>query len=597
MPPPPDTQDPLDALKGIIGPNSVDTRVDVHRRRPKRLLKDVKFEDASLEDFAKPDPPSGDVVRSEANAASTYHKEQHKYEDFQTSIADCDEVLKSVEIYLTNFQAELGQVSAEIENLQTRSIEMNAKLENRKKVETLLGPAVEEISISPQTVRAIAEAPVDESWLQALKELETRSVAIESKLKSDEPIKALDDVKPMLDDLKAKAIERIRDFTVGQIKALRSPNINAQILQQQTFLRYKQLYAYLAGNHPTLGDEIGQAYINTIRWYYLHNFTRYHAALQGLQIHNVDQLDLLGSDSTTSRRANVSANGKTSFAPHDAFNLGRRGDVLKSAGSAITSYLASETKAPQYMEVPFQNYNSALIDNVCHEYSIDSEIFSTKSFQQVSRKATEIFEPVFALGQSLTKSLIEQSTDCLGVLICVRLNQHFAFELQRRKVPVAESYINGTNMLLWPRFQQIMDLHCESLKKTATSSSAARNATNTALSLVGSGSTSDLSKSSSVAPHLITQRFGQFLHGILALSSEAGDDEPVFNSLIRLRNEFDSLMLKLSKSVGGDQRKRLRFLENQYSLILTILGDVQGKLAEEMKASLVERLNEARNRG
>ena len=51
-------------------------------------------------------------------------------------------------------------------------------------------------------------------------------------------------------------------------------------------------------------------------------------------------------------------------------------------------------------------------------------------------------------------------------------------------------------------------------------------------------------------------------------------------------------MQKLSKSVGGpaDQRKRLRFLENQYSLIRTIVGDVKGKLAEEFVSYLDEKL-------
>jgi vacuolar protein sorting-associated protein 52 len=55
------------------------------------------------------------------------------------------------------------------------------------------------------------------------------------------------------------------------------------------------------------------------------------------------------------------------------------------------------------------------------------------------------------------------------------------------------------------------------------------------------------------------------------LSSEAGDDEPISNSLSRLRNEFDSLLSKLSKGMG-DARKRERFMFNNYSLIQTIIS-------------------------
>lgn len=247
---------------------------------------------------------------------------------------------------------------------------------------------------------------------------------------------------------------------------------------------------------------------------------------------------------------------------HDPFNIGRRIDILRSNNStALSSYLAEEEKAAHGLEVPFRNFNLALVDNISAEYSVVTEMFATDSYKEASRKVVQIFEPVFALGQAMTKNLIETSTDCLGILLCVRLNQHFAFELQRRKVPVAESYINGTNMQLWPRFQMVMDMHCESLKRAAA---ATNRGAMSAMSLAGG----DVN---SAAPHFLTQRFGQFLRSILLLSNEAGDDEPVSNSLARLRSEFDALLTKLSKA-SGDPKRKERFLFNNYSLILTIVG-------------------------
>lgn len=108
-----------------------------------------------------------------------------------------------------------------------------------------------------------------------------------------------------------------------------------------------------------------------------------------------------------------------------------------------------------------------------------------------------------------------------------------------------------------------MDAHCESLKRVAANTG--RSAVS-ALSLAGGD---DLSRST--APHFLTQRFGQLVHGILVLSSDAGDDEPVSNSLRRLTAEFDSLLAKLSRT-GGDTKRRERFLYNNYSLILTIIS-------------------------
>lgn len=93
-----------------------------------------------------------------------------------------------------------------------------------------------------------------------------------------------------------QAIERIRDFFISQIKALRSPNINAQIIQQRAFLMFKDLYGFLAKHQAQLAEEIGQAYINTMRWYYLSHFTRYKLALDKIPLYNVGIHDAIGGD-------------------------------------------------------------------------------------------------------------------------------------------------------------------------------------------------------------------------------------------------------------------------------------------------------------
>lgn len=589
--PPPDVEDPYLVLRRILGDAKDARSREANGDRETDVEDgslDIDFGELNLHEYAKREIPQSKHSNQVTGQQLRLKDDRREYEELHASVIQCDDVLKSVEAYLTNFQTELGQVSAEIESLQSRSVQLNAKLENRRKIEKLLGPAVEGISISPITVKTIADGAVDENFVRALNEVEARAAVLEAKSSETEPAKALLDIKPLVDDLKARAIERIRDFIVAQIKALRSPNINAQLIQQQTFIKYKDLYAFLARNHAVLSEEVGQAYINTMKWYYHSNFSRYRQAIEKLPLHIIDQNDAIGADPVPARR-NVLSGAKATSVQHDTFNIGRRGDALKSSNTtAITSYLAEENRGTHYLETPFHNFNQALMDNVCAEYAIVTELFSSSSFQQVSRKVIEIFEPTFALGHALTKQLIENTVDCLGVLLCVRLNQHFAFELQRRKVPVVDSYINFTNILLWPRFQQVMDIHCESLKRVSAPGTRGAVA---AFSLVGGN---DASKAS-LAPHSVTQKFGQFVQSILALSAEAGDDEPVSNSLTRLRSEYESLMTKLAKSVG-DASKRARFLSNNYSLVLTIISDTHGKLAEEQKEHFSDLLKEVRGK-
>ena len=162
---------------------------------------------------------------------------------------------------------------------------------------------------------------------------------------------------------------------VAQIKALRSPNINAQIIQQQHFIRYKDLFTFLHRHHPQLAEQIGQAYMNTMRWYFVNQFTRYHKALEKIKLHIIDKHDVLGQDDG-SRKSNILSGAKATT-PHDAFNLGRRIDMLKTSNqAALSSFLAEEEKSTHYMEVPFRNFNLALVDNASAEYSFLTTFFA-----------------------------------------------------------------------------------------------------------------------------------------------------------------------------------------------------------------------------
>ena len=576
-----DVPDPVEVLESILGPlqqGEKENGTYVANERPTELLEDIDFSGLSLEEFAS----AGSKVVSNGTQRGTrdppavedFEKEKDRFEDLHKSILACDEVLKSVETYLTSFQADLANVSTEIETLQNRSTALNNKLQNRREVEKVLGPEAETLAISPAVVRKITTGAVDEGWIKALDELDRRSKSIDAKLKEGKDIKAAQDVRPFIDEVFTKAVERIRDYVVSQIKGLRSPSINAQVIQQNSFLRFKDVFAFLARQQPALAEEISQAYINTMRWYYLSHFTRYKASLQKMNVHIIDQTAVIAAESGATKGGRG--------INYDTFSIGRRMDILRTSNdTALPSFAADEDKGMHYLEVPFRAFNLALVDNASSEFSFLTEFFSKQPFQATRRKFNEVFMPSFELGQTLTKELIENSLDALGVLTCVRLNQHFAFELQRRKVPAVEGYINATNMLLWPRFQQIIDAHCESIRKVTGSLSG--KPAGSALTL-----TSSASPNQTTAPHPLTQRYANFLQGILALSSEACDDEPVSNSIGRLRNDFEAFLTKLSKGIA-EARKRERFLYNNYSLVCTIIAETEGKLADELKGHYLER--------
>ena len=108
-----------------------------------------------------------------------------------------------MESYLGNFQADLASVSAEIETLQSRSALLNTKLENRKVVESYLGPAVEKLSVAPATVKKITEGVIDSEFENALDEIEKRTKSSAGNL-NETPIKAYADIQVLLQNLQYK---------------------------------------------------------------------------------------------------------------------------------------------------------------------------------------------------------------------------------------------------------------------------------------------------------------------------------------------------------------------------------------------------------
>lgn len=117
----------------------------------------------------------------------------------------CDELLKSVERYLSSFQSDLAAVSAEIETLQNRSTALNNKLENRKTVEKLLNPVISQVMLPSGVVKYISDRPLDESWTVPLDELYARNKNLSSS-DSLKDVRAVEDLKPVINDLSDKVV-------------------------------------------------------------------------------------------------------------------------------------------------------------------------------------------------------------------------------------------------------------------------------------------------------------------------------------------------------------------------------------------------------
>lgn len=95
------------------------------------------------------------------------------------------------------------------------------------------------------------------------------------------------------------------------------------------------------------------------------------------------------------------------------------------------------------------------------------------------------------------KTYVENTYDAIGLLFCIRINGQNLRIMQKRRLPHLDHFLNLVNILLWPRFQHIMGLHIESMKKADPKK---------------------LMTTKDPLPHIITRRYAEFSASILTLN-------------------------------------------------------------------------------
>lgn len=551
----------IDVLGGILG------ELPVIDEKPPEREDGLELLTRSLDIISKAKDPQSNKVDTDENELKNYEQKMTEFENLHKVIEVSDAKLKEIQEFLSSRQSDLDLLSKDMESLEVRSRDISAKLKTKQAVENKLAPIVEALIIPPMIVRQIADGEISLQWKSALKYIVQRQNELTSLKNRGGEVKAIKGAEAQLRLVVDKAVERIRDFIVTRIKSLRVAGINAQAIQKD-LLNYRELYSFLAKANSSLAKDLFQAYINTMIWYYSSFFQRYYKSLEKLNLHKIDKTVLLGSDDHSRRGLLFYSRSGSTMKTVDSLNLGNRGNIISSDDPSVMLAQIAETNNMQHwMEIGFRSFNLALMDNITVEYQFLTEFFKLKNGEEVTRVFNNIFDKTFQIGQEFTKFLLEESYDAFGILICIRLVRKLEFELQHRRIPVGENYLNLQLINLWPRFQIVIDSHCDSLRR-ATSRASIHNSND------GSGS--------ALVPHQITQTFSIFISGILTLCEGEDDSgEPVSNSLQRLRNEFELLLTKISAAFP--QNKREVFLYNNYFLVCTILSDVTGKLAEKEK--------------
>lgn len=564
----------------------------------------------------------------------------NEYTSFERHIEDYRAKLAPVEKFLSEFNAELTQLSDSLLALQRQSEQLSSTADFDKTITDKLNPVILDLIVPPDVVASISTGDINEEWTENLKFINEKIQLINNIENGIHPnpaykeSRAFEHLKKNIELLRLKSIERIRDFLITQIKLLRSNSkVSSQTVQQRLLL-VKDAYVFLKTNHKDLANQLQLAYIYTMRWYYHTKFAKYLYSLQSLNVRHVDSTVVLGQNpgddrlsifgsgfkswisssgaQTPTNSSNIPGLNTTMTLNEYLLSVDKRKEILETnvlePATAIPSQIAETTPFAYWLEFIYNQWSISLVDNIVVEY-----LFMVEFFYQGSEKFDDVaslklandatgkhgkgkhdwshmmFEGVFRIGHEFVTWLITHhpiahtkgassnlpraavtasssgSCDAFAVLLIIRLIQQQQSRLHNEfHIPTLDDYLNSLLMILWPHFTKIVDLNCESLRRV----------------LMRAG------RETNLAPVSTTQQFAQFLLGLLKLTLSENSEykgEPLYFSISRLRNVFETLLTKLSNHFFGTGSAKTTekeiFLFNNYFLVVSILKNENEDLA------------------
>ncbi|RKO94915.1 Vps52-domain-containing protein [Caulochytrium protostelioides] len=568
------------------------------------LIRDAIAHGIDLRDRAR--DVGHDLVDAEYTYAERQAAQTMQLVQLHATVEESAALLVTMEKLLGQFVDDLGAITGEITMLQAQSAQLSVQFTNRVRIEAELRRIIRMGLVTRDAVHRICDGDINEAYVAQVNELSEQIRSIEQQTRAGMPVKAFASAKPELDRLKARAAEKIRDFLLKKVESLRAPGTNIAIIQQSVLIKYRELYAFIAERDPDVAAEVRLTYVHTVGSYYQACFERYlrflnkmgapaghgHAPAGDRQDWALANLDDGGSAARKSGAAATPA-ATPAVTPARHFAVGDRARVLKRSlhdGAGLLIPRLTEQARQQgklvHPEQIFASLNQLVMDNACSEYVFTTAFFtSTHKAQKAGgagagavgrgggvRKGgatqdfwlfvwNDIYDGTVKLVLAYLKQLVESTWDAITILLCIRLNAQNVRIMQRRRIPCLENYHNAVNMLLWPRFQAIMDLHLESLRKANPTALIASKAT---------------------TGHVLVRRFAELTFAIHALNEEA-DEAMLTNGASRLRNEVESLLFKMSGEFA-DRRQRLMFLINNYDTITTVYRESVAATVERERA-------------
>lgn len=415
---------------------------------------------------------------------------------------ECDAVLSRMQEMLLGFQADLGGISEEIKHLQDESLSMSIRLKNRRSAEEKLHKFLNNCNISPDLASNVINNEINDVFIESVLNLSSKITYLQQTVPAKDG-SSLDippsetytgkSLLPELEKLKVRVISKAREYFTTQFNNIRKPKTNVQIIQQQQLVKYSTLFHFVQDEALPVADDLRNMYIECMGRTLQNLFKSYM-----LQLVKFDQLKSTKTDLIVIEEVTL----KSIFATqkvvvnksNDAFTLTGRDKVLDQIeDEPILIHVASAENKKYSYELILRSVIKHLSDAATNEFLFILDFFKTNTRDSFNR----IFGRTLSLILENLENYLLNCYDAVGLLLMIKVTHSQRMVMQRRRIPVLDSFFDRISMLLWPRFKFIFDCNLKSIK----------NANHMKLCPLD------------LTPHSIAQRYGELAASVLILQS------------------------------------------------------------------------------
>jgi hypothetical protein len=502
-----------------------------------------------------------ELKAAEMESVTQYVENNQQVMDLHKQMQECDSVLARMQDMLLGFQGDLGGISEEIKHLQDESLSMSIRLKNRREAEEKLHKFIQNASLTVEAAERIHSNEVSEGFINAVSSLQEKLEYL------NQDIPAADgsslDMLPsetftgnilvsQLEKMKIRCLSKTKDYFSQQFNALRKPKTNVQVVQQTLLLKYAPLLQFVQSEAPAIGEELRAMYVESMGRTLLSLFKSYTAQLMKLDLVVATRNDLIAVEEAVLK--NVFSNKVNLEKRLDSFSLGERGRILDQVeAEPILLHVATAEAQKHPFEALLRSIIKHLSDAATNEFLFILDFFKSNTRDTFNK----IFGRTLSLILEHLENYLVNCFDAVGLLIMIKVTHLQRMVMQRRRIPILDSFFDRISMLLWPRLKAVLDSNLKSVKGASVKKLGAIDLT----------------------PHYVSRRYAELVSSILTLQTGSdslgvggGGESMLAQDLGILRTEMIALMDRMSGTFTSAKDQKVFFINN-YDQILGVFQE------------------------